>query len=73
MRLPVNTKNAMRKTMRTDYTYELHQLILGEDEGYDLLEHLTGVNKHPDVARSVAYNLAMTMGYDWDDFTLHTK
>ena len=53
--------------MRTDYTYEL---VLGEDEGYDLLEHLCGVNNHPDVARSVAYKLATTMGYDWENFTL---
>ena len=44
--------------MRTDYTYEL---VLGEDEGYDLLEHLCGVNNHPDVARSVAYKLATTI------------
>ena len=53
--------------------YEMYELILGSDEGYDLLEHLTGVNKHPDVAISVAYNLAITMGCDWENFTNHPK
>ena len=56
--------------MRTDYTYEL---VLGEDEGYDLLEHLCRVNNHPDVEGSVAYKLATTMGYDWESLTTHPK